>query len=337
MSNKQGGASAYGPNPWLQTSWDWRAAGNFICGGAGTGLLMARALFGGPTQASLWRPDWIVFIGLALVGLGLLCVWLEIGRPLRAINVFFNPQTSWMSREAFVGLLLFPAGLAAMLGVPGWNWVTAALALVFLYCQSRMLPAARGIPAWRSGLFSPLFLLTAGCEGLGIFMLLGLFFTRVSGAALFSLLALLLLRLMVWRRYRSGVEASLVARAQRTGSGRAHLAAGRQPAARRPAHRRLAARWSCRLNPSGAGRRLRRGHGCQPQVHAGDACQLQPGFCSFQDAGAWCKNPLRTWKLRKSQCHPGVAVCHPGLAICHPGLDPGSSATRTLDCGSSPQ
>jgi hypothetical protein len=22
---------------------------------------------------------------------------------------------------------------------------------------------------------------------------------------------------------------------------------------------------------------------------------------------------------------------------CHPGLDPGSSATRTLDCGSSPQ
>ena len=214
MSNKQGGASAYGPNPWLQTSWDWRAAGNFICGGAGTGLLMARALFGGPTQASLWSPDWIVFLGLALVGLGLLCVWLEIGRPLRAINVFFNPKTSWMSREAFVGLLLFPAGLAAMLGVSGWNLITAALALVFLYCQSRMLPAARGIPAWRSGLFSPLFLLTAGCEGLGIFMLLGLFLTQVSGAAVFSLLALLLLRLMVWRRYRSGVDASLVARAR---------------------------------------------------------------------------------------------------------------------------
>ena len=119
-----------------------------------------------------------------------------------------------MSREAFVGLLLFPAGLAAMLGMPGWNLITAALALVFLYCQSRMLPAARGIPAWRSGLFSPLLLLTAGCEGLGIFMLLGLFHNRVSGAALFAMLALLLLRLMVWRRYRSGVDASLVARAR---------------------------------------------------------------------------------------------------------------------------
>lgn len=215
MSNKHGGASAFGPNPWQQTSWDWRAAGNFICGGAGTGLLMARALFGGPTGASLWSPDWIVFTGLALVGLGLLCVWLEIGRPLRAINVFFNPRTSWMSREAFVGLVLFPAGLAAMLGVPGWVWVTAALALVFLYCQSRMLPAARGIPAWRSGLFSPLFLLTAGCEGLGVFMLLGLFFAPVTSAAVIALGVLLVLRVLVWLRYRRDVDASLAAPARR--------------------------------------------------------------------------------------------------------------------------
>ena len=214
MSNKHGGASGFGPNPWLQTSWDWRAAGNFICGGAGTGLLMARALFGGPTRASLWSPDWIVFIGLALVGLGLLCVWLEIGRPLRALNVFINPRTSWMSREAFVGLLLFPAGLAAMLGAAGWDWITAALALVFLYCQSRMLPAARGIPAWRSVWFSPLFLLTAACEGLGIFMLVGLFYDRVTVAAPPVLLALLILRFLVWHRYRSGVNASLAARAR---------------------------------------------------------------------------------------------------------------------------
>jgi sensor histidine kinase YesM len=35
--------------------------------------------------------------------------------------------------------------------------------------------------------------------------------------------------------------------------------------------------------------------------------------------------------------HPGPAICHPGLVDCHPGFDPGSSATPTLDCGSSPQ
>ena len=44
---------SYGPNPWQQTNWDWRAAGNFICGGAGSGLIAATALSGaqGPGHA----------------------------------------------------------------------------------------------------------------------------------------------------------------------------------------------------------------------------------------------------------------------------------------------
>ncbi|MFP5465862.1 MAG: hypothetical protein ACLGHR_14000, partial [Gammaproteobacteria bacterium] len=43
----------------------------------------------------------LLLLGLALVGAGLVCVWLEIGRPLRALHVFVTPRTSWMSREAF--------------------------------------------------------------------------------------------------------------------------------------------------------------------------------------------------------------------------------------------
>ncbi len=207
-------SSGFGPNPWQQTSWDWRAAGNFICGGAGTGLLVASALFAAPETSRGWAIPGLVFFGLALVGLGLLCVWLEIGRPLRALNVFVNPRTSWMSREAWVSVVLFPAGLAAMLGLSGWLWITAALALAFLYCQSRMLPAARGIPAWRSSWFSPLFLLTAACEGCGIFLLLGLVNGGVTSAALLALVLLLALRMLVWRRYRSDVDASLAARAR---------------------------------------------------------------------------------------------------------------------------
>ena len=208
-------SAGFGPNPWQQTSWDWRAAGNYICGGAGTGLLIASALFGTPAPASLWAPDWLVFAGLALVGLGLLCVWLEIGRPLRALNVFINPWTSWMSREAIISVVLFPAGLATMLGFAGWLWVTAALALGFLYCQSRMLPAARGIPAWRSTWLPPLFLLTAASEGCGIFLLLGSLHGRVTVVvqAVFSLL--LVFRLLAWQRYRSSVDASLVLPARR--------------------------------------------------------------------------------------------------------------------------
>ena len=212
------GAAGFGPNPWQQISWDWRAAGNFICGGAGTGLLIASVLYvpsatvsTGVSSASIW----LLFVGLALVGLGLFSVWLEIGRPLRALHVFLNPHTSWMSREAFVGVLLFPSGLLAMLGFSGWNWVTAGLALLFLYCQSRMLPAARGIPAWRSVWLSPLFLVTAGVEGLALFVLFGLWHEWVSNTALLALAVLLAARLLVWRRYRQSVAATLAPRANR--------------------------------------------------------------------------------------------------------------------------
>lgn len=208
------GATGFGPNPWQQTSWDWRAAGNFMGGGAGTGLLITSALFVTSDAARPGTLTWLVFAGLALVGGGLLCVWLEIGRPLRALHVFFNPRTSWMSREGFVGLLLFPAGLLAMLGVGGWIWVTAGLALAFLYCQSRMLPAARGIPAWRPKLVTPMVFVTGLTEGCGVYLLLGLWHNRVSGAVMLLAALLVLVRLAVWILYRRSVDASLAPRAR---------------------------------------------------------------------------------------------------------------------------
>jgi phenylacetyl-CoA:acceptor oxidoreductase subunit 2 len=205
---------SFGPNPWQQTSWDWRAAGNFIGGGAGTGLLFACAFFAAPLADSAWTSNWLLLVGLALVGGGLTCVWLEIGRPLRALHVFFNPYTSWMSREGFVGFLLFPAGLMAVLGFGGWIWASAVLALLFLYCQSRMLPAAKGIPAWRSKLVTPLVFVTGLCEGYGVFLLLGLVHARVSGSAMLSFTALVLVRIAVWTVYRRVVDASLASRAR---------------------------------------------------------------------------------------------------------------------------
>ena len=89
--------------PWHQTNWDWRAAGNFIGGGTGTGLLFFATLAAGSADA--YRI--MALVALAFVGGGLTCVWLEIGRPLRAINVFFHPQTSWMTREGIVAVPLF--------------------------------------------------------------------------------------------------------------------------------------------------------------------------------------------------------------------------------------
>ena len=192
----------YGPNPWHQTSWDARAAGNFVCGGAGAGLVVFAALSGARGAALTG----FVLAGLALVGLGLFSVFLEMGRPLRAVNVVFNPRTSWMSREAIAAGLLFAAGLAAVAGIAQLVWVAAALALVFLYCQARLLQASKGIPAWREPLLVPLVIVTGLTEGGGL-LLLALPFTGIVTSPLLTGFGLLLIaRVLVWRAYRRRLE-----------------------------------------------------------------------------------------------------------------------------------
>ncbi len=201
---------SFGPNPWQQRSWDWRAAGNFICGGAGGGLIVFAAVSGAQGLALTA----LLLGGVALVGMGLACVWLELGRPLRALNVFFNPRTSWMTREAFVATLLMPVALAAAFGLlPGLQWLAAALALAFVYCQSRMLGGAKGIPAWREPLAVPLLLLTGLTEGagLGLLALAGPASTRPLLLVLVG--ALVLGRLLVWRAYRKRLGARAAPRA----------------------------------------------------------------------------------------------------------------------------
>ena len=196
---------SYGPKPWHQTSWDARAACNFVCGGAGAGLIVFTALSGarGPALTGL------MLAGLALVGVGLFCVFLETGRPLRAINVLFNPRTSWMSREAITAAMLFAAGLAAAAGVTQWVWVAAALSLVFVYCQARMLQAAKGIPAWREPLLIPLILTTALTEGGGLLLLAMPLTGAVTPLLLVAFGLLVIARVLVWQAYRRRLAGTL--------------------------------------------------------------------------------------------------------------------------------
>jgi phenylacetyl-CoA:acceptor oxidoreductase subunit 2 len=193
---------SFGPNPWQQTQWDWRAAGNFIGGGAGSGLIVATAL-AGAQGAAVMVP---LLAGLALVGLGLACVWLELGRPLRALHVFYSRGASWMTREAIAATLLFPAGLAAaagaLYGIGGIVWLPAALALAFVYCQGRMLRAAKGIVAWREPTVPLLLLATGLAEGAGLFMLLRLWIAGGGAAVALLFGVLVLARAGIWLLYR---------------------------------------------------------------------------------------------------------------------------------------
>jgi phenylacetyl-CoA:acceptor oxidoreductase subunit 2 len=191
---------SFGPNPWQQQSWDWRAAGNFICGGAGGGLIVCAALLNAPRS--------VLLVGALLVGVGLGSVWLEIGRPWRAMHVYFNPRTSWMSREAIVAPLLFAAVVAAWLDVPFMSYVVALLAAAFVFCQARILQAAKGIPAWREPRLVPLIAATGLAEGAGLLLLLMAFSDAATWAqwALFALA--LLARALAWVPWRERIRAA---------------------------------------------------------------------------------------------------------------------------------
>jgi phenylacetyl-CoA:acceptor oxidoreductase subunit 2 len=191
-------APSYGPNPWQQAHWDARAAANFVCGGMGGGLVVAAALSGARGTA-LAAP---MLAGVALIALGLASVFAELGRPLRAANVIRNPRTSWMSREALVAPLLVAAALAAAFGFPAVAPVAAALALVFVYCQGRMVHAAKGIPAWRAPLVPALFVATGLAEGFGLWWLVTAFAGRGTPWLLGVFVLVVVARLVLFLRYR---------------------------------------------------------------------------------------------------------------------------------------
>lgn len=197
----QARAAGFGPRPWQQTSWDARAAANFMAGGAGSGLIVAAAVGGGPL--------WAFALGAAIVAGGLLCVWAEIGRPWRALNVFFNARRSWMTREAMVAPPTLLLALAAALGLPAAAGLAAACALAFVYCQARILRAARGIPAWREPALVPLIVATALAEGGGLWLALAALGGGAASAAAWAALApLLLVRLGLWARWRGRLKAA---------------------------------------------------------------------------------------------------------------------------------
>ncbi len=162
----------------LQTNWDARAALNFMCGGTGAGLIIAAAVLGLPYAS--------VALALVLIGSGLGAVWLELGKPLRALHVFFNPFTSWMARESFAAVLVFALGIGTFFARE-LVFAAALAAALFLYCQARMLHGAKGIPAWHAPGTVARLVTTGLAEGAGLALL---FDTSWIAVALFAIAVL---------------------------------------------------------------------------------------------------------------------------------------------------
>ena len=75
-------------------------------------------------------------------------------------------------------------------------------ALGFLYCQARILKAAKGIPVWRTPKITPLIVSTGLCEGTGLLLMI-LSAISTSQGFVGLLLLLIVVRSFLWQQYRT--------------------------------------------------------------------------------------------------------------------------------------
>jgi phenylacetyl-CoA:acceptor oxidoreductase subunit 1 len=167
----------------LQKFWDYRAAMNFTMGGLGSGFITLVSLLALAGIVPIATAAQAAPIGGVAIAVGLFFVLLEIGRKMRAFKVLLRPHTSWMTREVYAVGVLYPA-----LALVWWQPSKLAIAMLglsaaaFLFCQARILYAAKGIPAWRAPLIPWMICVSGLNEGAGLVLLA----TAVTGAAVQS-------------------------------------------------------------------------------------------------------------------------------------------------------
>lgn len=189
-----------------QTVWEWPAVANFTLGGIGAGfylwgILLALLRGGAPGGVLLT----IVFSlgGPALVGLGLLALTTEAGRPMRGYNLFRHWRRSWMSREAIAAAVFMPtATLGWLVPHPALFAVAALAAIAFIVSQGFIVYRARGVTAWHAPAMPPLFVTSALTSGFGVLLLVAALAGIALGQGVIALGILsALANLVVWGVY----------------------------------------------------------------------------------------------------------------------------------------
>lgn len=194
------------PGP-LQDNWDWRAAMNFILGGMSSALFMLAWLTHHAGAISSRTLHGTYLLAAGLMGAGLFCVFLKLGRKLRFWRVITRWQTSWMTRETWCVALVFPSVLLGLLAPsPAWDVLVALGAAGFLWCQGKILHTSRGIPAWRHRLVPSLLVTTGLLEGASWLLLVCAVTRSPATLAALAMLAAALWMLRLWPAYASQVR-----------------------------------------------------------------------------------------------------------------------------------
>ncbi|HET7845281.1 MAG TPA: DmsC/YnfH family molybdoenzyme membrane anchor subunit [Xanthomonadales bacterium] len=109
----------------------------------------------------------VLFAGLLLLAAGLLASTWHLGVKSRAWRAFTQWRSSWLSREAWLSLLVFvPAGMLFLHavgmadGVPvrALGATLAVLAIATLYATTRIYTTLKAIPAWVDEHVTPTFI-----------------------------------------------------------------------------------------------------------------------------------------------------------------------------------
>ncbi len=210
--------------PQLQHTWHGLAVSNFFCGTTGAGLFLFAMLYGWLRGASapildLSGDTWSVSLDAAtlaallaplLVGVGLLSVGAEAGRPLRGFNVFRNLGRSWMSRESAFAIVFIGLGLLDTLlwRNPAVQVLAGLAGLGVMLAQGIVLSQAKGVPAWNVPIMTDWFITSGLATGAGMMLVVGGIPGGLLGGGgpapgwlLWGALAAALLDLLVWYRY----------------------------------------------------------------------------------------------------------------------------------------
>jgi DMSO reductase anchor subunit len=116
----------------------------------------------------------LVWFGLAygLAGAGFLASAFHLGRPERALRAFSQWQTSWLSREAVLGVAAFAAmapnaASSVFLGapVPVSGWLGAALALATVLATAMIYAQIKAVPRWHHWTVPAVFVLASVTGG----------------------------------------------------------------------------------------------------------------------------------------------------------------------------
>ncbi len=169
-----------GVEPWHQKHWDWKASGNFLCGGAGAGLLAAAAI----TSFAGIPPLLPVLAALAIIACGLGAADVQ-DRPAAAFHLRAAPAATLLDVARSLGRRRAVSARArgALVRQPIVLAAAALVGLVFLFCQGMILEQSKGIPAWRNPRVIALIMATGLAEGCGLFLLLAAFVPALGAAA----------------------------------------------------------------------------------------------------------------------------------------------------------